>query len=92
MLDWRMECERDWSAPTGFLGRGLKEALPPEIWAQVESTYIGAGIEENWEALFRTLTLFRQVAVEVAERLGYDYPHDMHRGVVAYARQVRAAR
>jgi hypothetical protein len=26
---------------------------------------------ENWEALFRTLALFRQVAVEVAARLGY---------------------
>jgi aminoglycoside 6-adenylyltransferase len=91
MLEWQMECERDWSAPTGFLGRGLKEALPPEIWAQVESTYVGAGIEENWEALFRTLALFRRVAVEVAERLGYDYPHGMDRGVVAYAEQVRDA-
>jgi aminoglycoside 6-adenylyltransferase len=91
MLDWRMECERDWSAPTGFLGRGLKTVLPPEIWSQVESTYVGAGIEENWEALFRTLDLFRRVAVEVAERLEYEYPHDMHRGVVAYAEQVRDA-
>jgi aminoglycoside 6-adenylyltransferase len=91
MLEWRMECERDWSAPTGFLGRGLKKAVPPEIWSQVESTYVGAGIEANWDALFRTLALFRQVAVEVAEQLGYDYPHDMECHVVAYARQVRDA-
>ncbi len=89
MLDWRMECDRDWSVPTGFLGRGLKKSLPPEIWSQVKSTYVGAGIEENWDALFRTLALFRQVAVEVAGQLGYAYPSDMDRQVVAYAQKVK---
>jgi len=91
MLDWLMECDRDWSVPTGFLGRGLKRALPPRIWSQMEDTYVGAGIEENWGALFRTLTLFRQVAAEVAEQLGYDYPYDMDRQVVAYAQAVKDA-
>jgi aminoglycoside 6-adenylyltransferase len=90
MLEWRVACERDWSAPAGFLGRGLKKALPPGIWAQVECTYVGAGIEENWEALFRTLAVFRQVALDVAGRLGYEYPYEMDRGVVAYAQQVKA--
>jgi aminoglycoside 6-adenylyltransferase len=89
MLDWRMECERNWSVPTGFLGRGLKKSLPPEIWSQLESTYVGAGVEENWDALFRTLALFRQVAVEVAGQLGYVYPYEMDRHVVAYAQKVK---
>jgi len=89
MLDWRMECDHSWSVPTGFLGRGLKKTLPPDIWSQLESTYVGAGIEENWEALFRTLALFRRVAVEVAEQLGYAYPYDMDRLVVAYAQEVK---
>jgi aminoglycoside 6-adenylyltransferase len=52
MLDWRMECDHGWSAPTGFLGRGLKKSLPPEIWSQLESTYVGAGIEENWDVSY----------------------------------------
>lgn len=89
MLDWRMECDRNWSVPTGFLGRGLKKSLPPDIWSQLESTYVGAGIRENWDALFRTLALFRQVAVEVGKRLGYAYPIDLDRQVVAYAQKVR---
>jgi aminoglycoside 6-adenylyltransferase len=89
MLDWRVELDHDWSVPTGFLGRGLKGRLPPEIWFELERTYVGPGIEENWEALFRTLALFRRVAVEVAAALGYVYPLDMDRRVVAYARQAR---
>ena len=89
MLDWRAELDHDWSLPAGFMGRGLKKRLPPDIWSELERTYVGPGIEENWEALFRTLALFRRVAVEVAAALGYVYPLDLDRRVVAYARQVR---
>ena len=70
MLEWRMELDQGWSVPTGALGKGLKKRVPPEIWSQLENTYAGADIAENWEALFRTMALFRQVAVEVGEGLG----------------------
>ena len=71
----------------------LAEKLcPPEIWSELESTYVGAGIEENWDALFRTLALFRKVAVEVAGQLGYAYPHDVHRRVVVHAQRVRGVK
>jgi aminoglycoside 6-adenylyltransferase len=89
MLEWRAALDHDWSLPAGFLGRGLKKRLPPEIWSELERTYVGVGIEDNWEALFRTLALFRRVAVEVGAALGYAYPLDMDQRVVAYARQAR---
>jgi aminoglycoside 6-adenylyltransferase len=89
MLEWRAEIDHDWSIPVGALGKGLKKLLPPEIWSQLESTYAGAGIADNWEALFRTMTLFRQVAMEVGEALGYAYPQDLDEGVVAYVQQMR---
>jgi hypothetical protein len=41
-------------------------------------------LEENWEAMFKTITLFRKVAIEVGTHLGYTYPHPMDREVVAY--------
>jgi aminoglycoside 6-adenylyltransferase len=89
MLEWRMELDRGWSEPTDLLGKGLKKRLPPGIWGELEATYAGAGIEENWEALFRTLALFRRVAVEVADDLGYAYPHDLDRRVTGYVRAIR---
>jgi aminoglycoside 6-adenylyltransferase len=89
MLEWRMECDYQWSAPAGVLGRGLKGRLPPELWLELEQTYVGAGLEENWEALLRTMALFRRAATEVAERLGYVYPLAMDEGVSAYVREVR---
>jgi aminoglycoside 6-adenylyltransferase len=89
MLDWRVALDHNWSLPMDYLGRGLKKRLPPDLWSDLEGTYVGAGIEENWDALFRTLALFRKVAVQVAGALGYVYPLDMDRHVVAYARQAR---
>ena len=89
MLEWRMEIDHDWAVSPGVLGQGLKRRLPPDLWSQLEHTYVGAGIEENWQALFRTMALFRRVAIEVADRLGYVYPLDVDEGVVAYVQQVR---
>jgi aminoglycoside 6-adenylyltransferase len=88
MLEWRMECDHDWSVPTGALGKGLKKRLPPEIWSRLESTYVGAGIADNWEGLFRTLALFRDVVIEVADHLGYAYPHDLDRRVTTYVQHI----
>ena len=84
MLEWSIELDHAWSLKPGALGRGLKARLEPDIWAEVEATFAGANIEENWEALFRTTTLFRRIASAVATDLGYDYPRDLDWRVTAY--------
>lgn len=84
-----MERNHGWSEPTDWLGKGLKKRLPTDLWEELGSTYAGAGLEENWEALFRTLALFRRVATDVAHDLGYAYPRDLDRRVTAYVRAIR---
>ena len=91
MLEWRAELDHDWSVPVGALGKGLKKRLPPEIWSKLEETYVGADIAENWKALFLTMTLFRRVAMEVGEALGYAYPQDLDERVVAYVKDMQPA-
>ena len=89
MLEWRLEIDYNWSVPVGALGKGLKKRLPPDIWAQLEQTYAGARLADNWQALAHTMSLFRQIAVEVGEHLGYAYPHDLHQRVWAYVEHIR---
>jgi aminoglycoside 6-adenylyltransferase len=89
MLDWRIEIDHDWSLKPGWYGRGLKQLLPPKTWSELESTYVGADSEENWEALFRLAALFRRVAVEVGQLLGYEYPQEVDDQVTAYLEDVR---
>jgi aminoglycoside 6-adenylyltransferase len=92
MLEWRVELDQGWSVPMGWLGKGLKKKLPPELWSQLEETYAGAEVAEQWEALFRTMKLFRQVATEVGEGLGYEYPLELDQRVTAYVQQMRSVR
>lgn len=89
MLEWRVGVAHNWSVPTGSLGKGLKKQLPREIWLQLENSYAGANTGENWEALFRTITLFRQVAMEVGKSLGYEYPLALDQRVTAFAQKMQ---
>jgi aminoglycoside 6-adenylyltransferase len=71
------------------LGKGLKHRLPADIWVQVEQSFAGASIVDNWDALAHMLALFRQVAIEVGEQLGDAYPDDLHQRVCAYVKQIK---
>lgn len=84
MLEWRIEVDHNWSLKPGAYGKRLKKHLTPETWAELESTYVGAGLEENWEALFATIALFRRIAVEVANGLGFTYPEGLDQRVVKH--------
>ena len=90
MLEWRIELDHDWSVKPGVLGRGLKKLLPAGTWAELEATYTGADLEENWAALFRMAALFRRVSGEVAEALGYAYPMRVDEEVSVFLREVHA--
>lgn len=89
MLEWRMEIDRDWSVKPGAYGRGLKRYLTPETVLELESTYVGAGEQENWDALFKTIALYRRVAIEVGHHLGYNYPHELDRRAMEYLWKVQ---
>ena len=89
MLEWHVEIDHQWSVKPGPYGRRLKQWLRPDLWAELESTYTGAGLEANWEALFRTIALMRRVAIEVGDRLGYAYPHNLDRRAVVYLQKVQ---
>jgi aminoglycoside 6-adenylyltransferase len=89
MLEWRMECDHDWSASTGVNGKGLKKLLPPDIWTEVESTFAGAGVDDTWEAMFRMIQLFRRTGEKVATDLGYTYPSGLDRRVTDHALRMR---
>jgi aminoglycoside 6-adenylyltransferase len=89
VLQWRAAIDEGWSRPAGSLGKGLKKRLPPDIWAELEQCYAGAVIEANWEALLRTMALFRRVALEVGAHFGYPYPEEQHRHVLEYVLHIR---
>ncbi len=92
LLEWRIELDHDWTLGPGAYGRGLERLLPADLVTELHATYVGAGIDENWEALFRTAALCRRVATEVANALGYSYPVEVDESVTAQLEAVRGMR
>ena len=92
ILEWRIEIDWNWQIRPGAYGKGLKKLLPPEVWEELESTYTGSEAGENWEALFRTIDLFRKTAGEVGGRLGYNYPLELDQRVVKYLHKIQASK
>jgi aminoglycoside 6-adenylyltransferase len=88
MLEWRVEVDHGWTWKPGVVGRGLKAHVSPETWAELEKTWVGAEIAENWTALFRMTALFRRIAREVASALDYDYPATLDQRVTSYLEEI----
>lgn len=89
MLEWRIECDRDWTLKTGTLGKGLEKHLPADTWAELVDTFTGPEPESNWDALFKMIDLFGRTAEQVADALGYNYPAEFVTNVAEHAQGMR---
>lgn len=78
MLEWSIETGRDWDWKPGAYGRGIEQELPAETAEELNEA---AGSFE------RTIGLFRRVAREVGDSLGYEYPQHADDSVSAYIEQ-----
>ena len=92
MLEWRVECDHDWSLKTGALGKGLEKQLPGDTWDELVGTFTGPDPESNWQALFQMVALFGRTAKEVGGRLGFIYPADLVFSVEEHAQNMRQGR
>jgi aminoglycoside 6-adenylyltransferase len=89
ILEWLIEIENDWKVKPGNYGRRIKRWLRPDLWADLESTYAGAGIEENWRALVRLMDLMHKAGLEVGEKLGFNYPESIEQRTRIYLEKVK---
>jgi aminoglycoside 6-adenylyltransferase len=89
ILEWHIEIENDWQVKPGNYGRRIKKWLRPDLWADLESTYAGAGIAENWQALFRLMDLVHKVGIEVGEKSGFTYPESIEQRMRIYLAKIK---
>ncbi len=89
MLRWHIGVKTGFSRNPGKLGKYFRRYLEPELWTMLERTYADVDYDHTWEALFTMCNLFRRIALPIAERFGFEYPHDDDRRVSAHLEHVR---
>ncbi|MFC1954790.1 aminoglycoside 6-adenylyltransferase [Chloroflexota bacterium] len=92
MIEWYIGLQHNWSVNTGLQGRFIKRYLNSKTWAELETTFSDADIENNWQAFFNMITLFRKLAVNVGNSLGYEYPHELDQKITKYCNKIKATK
>jgi aminoglycoside 6-adenylyltransferase len=90
LLAWHAADRHGWAVDTGKFGKWLDKFLPADLWQAYLASYAGPGTAETWDALFAALAVVRQAGQAVAESLGYAYPLEDDRRMLAYLQRVRS--
>lgn len=77
MMEWHARASRGPGYDTRCEGRGLERWVDRAVWIELHETFAGFDAESSRRALYATMGLFRRLARETAERLGYAYPNDV---------------
>jgi aminoglycoside 6-adenylyltransferase len=75
MLEWHARASRGPQVDTWMGGRFLREWADPRAVDVLPTVFAHYDAEDIWRALLATMELYRWLAVEAAELLGYAYPH-----------------
>ncbi|WP_195573992.1 aminoglycoside 6-adenylyltransferase [Paenibacillus sp. 1001270B_150601_E10] len=89
MLSWKVGIETDFSLSVGKCGKYLKTYMTDEAWNKLMATYPNGTYDGVWNALFTMCGLFRETALFVADKLGFEYPIEDDRKVTGYLERVR---
>jgi aminoglycoside 6-adenylyltransferase len=76
MLEWHAQASSDRDVDTWMLGRFLEEWADPRAVPALPKVLARYDQENVWRALSGTMDLFRWLAIETVELLGYPYPEE----------------
>ena len=74
MTEWHARATHGWNYDTWFRGRFLEEWAHPQALKELRGAFSHYDEDDVKHALLATMNLFRWIAMETAEKLGYPYP------------------
>ncbi|WP_353149590.1 AadS family aminoglycoside 6-adenylyltransferase [Chryseobacterium sp.] len=91
LIEWYIASLHDWhNITTNKHGRLFRKYLPADLWTEIESTFSGSNIEENWNALFAYADLVHKLGTDLAVKLEFDYPQTLENDIRNYLSEVRS--
>ena len=90
MVEWHIGINTDFRVSAGKMGKYFKKYLAPELYEKYAATYTRADYGEMWDGIYTMCGLFRELAIGVADRLGFTYREREENGMLKYFEMVRA--
>jgi aminoglycoside 6-adenylyltransferase len=86
MIEWHARAKRGWGYDTWFRGRFLEKWADPQALRQMRDVFSHYDEADVKRSLLAAMSLFRALALETAERLGYSYPEEADKQVTEWIR------
>jgi aminoglycoside 6-adenylyltransferase len=78
LIEWHAQASHGPAYQTWHAGRFLEQWADPRIIADLRGTYAQYDAADVRRALYASLRAFHWIALEIADRLQYEYPHQSH--------------
>lgn len=89
LIEWKVGIEYKFSVSFGKSGKFAAKYLSREFYGRVLKTYADSDIENNWDALFVMMETFKDMQIEIAEKLCFKNNADEAEGTFNYVSSVR---
>lgn len=84
MLEWHAIAANEHDLDLAQIGTRMKDWTRPDVWKCLHEAFGRFDSADSRRALIATVSLFRDVAVETAARLGYTYPRHVDDAISGY--------
>ncbi len=91
MVEWHIAMNHDFSVSTGMWGKYYKKYLSSELYEHYLKTYTDGSPENLWNAVFSACDLFRFLAQQVSDQLGFTYCMQDDENMIKYITSIKDA-
>lgn len=89
MVEWQIGINTEFTASAGKMGKFYKKYLSDELYLLYAQTYSTSDYEQLWESVLTACSLFRRIAITVADVFGYKYNQNDDKNMMQYITNVR---
>lgn len=84
MIEWHEKSMHGWDHDTLQHGKRMQEWVSQETWAELNNCFGHFDAGDSQKALLATIKLFRTMAMQTGEHLGYRYPMDIDKNITTF--------
>lgn len=92
LIEWEAQSRNGWNRSVPPIGKRMASWTLPNIWQKLEGVFAHFDAKDSWDALIHSLTLFRQLSLDLSRQLGFDYPEALDKNMSGFILQLRGGR
>lgn len=84
MIEWNEQAKRNWETKVPPIGKRMHSWVGADTWKALHHIFAHFDSRDSWNGLKHTVELFRKLAIDTAQGLGYSYPQDLDQNIMGF--------